>query len=217
MKRAVVSFANTPFYQEKMKRLQASVEAQGIEFIGYTSYQEIGCKTHSEVPYQFKPYAIHKAIKEGVTTLLWCDSPIVAIGDLTPVFEYIEKHGYMFFNNYGHPLGKWTNDKCLEYFGYTREQAMNVSQIMACCMGFKIDPVLFTEVENTLYQYKSLSIKLYPGSWDNHRHDQTVMSFLIEKYNLDILEGHKSFFIYEHFKTVPEFQPISNSVCLISR
>jgi hypothetical protein len=41
--------------------------------------------------------------------------------------------------------------------------------------------------------------------------------FLIDNYNLEILEGHKTFFIYEHFKQVPEFQPISESVCLISR
>lgn len=217
-KRAVVSFANTPFYQEKMKRLQASVEAQGVQFIGYTSFEQIGCKPHSEIPYQFKPYAIHKAIKEGVTTLLWCDSPIVAIGDLTPVFEYIETHGYMFFNNYGHPLGKWTNDKCLEHFGKTREEAMNIEQIMACCMGFDIGTENnYTAPKALLGWYKQYSDKLYPGSWDNHRHDQTVMSFLINQYNLDILEGHKSFFIYEHFKTVPEFQPIANSVCLLSK
>lgn len=215
--RAVVSFANTPFYQERMKRLQSSVEAQGVKFIGYTSFEEVGCKPHSEVPYQFKPYAIQKAISEGVTTLLWCDSPIVAIGDLAPVFEYIEKEGYMFFNNYGHPLGKWTNDKCLNYFDVTRDEAMNIMQIMACCMGFRFDELEYNDAEHFLNTYKSLSDMLYHGSWDDHRHDQTVASFLINKYNLDILEGHKTFFIYEHFKNVTEFQPIADSVCLISR
>lgn len=218
--RAVVSFANTPFYQEKMKRLQASVEAQGIKFIGYTSFEQVGCKPHSEVPYQFKPYAIQKAISEGVTTLLWCDSPVVAIGDLTPVFEYIEKEGYVFFNNYGHPLGNWTNDKCLEYFDVTRQEAMNINQIMACCMGFTVQKISSAVVrQRPLFfnEYYDLSFELYPGSWDNHRHDQTVMSFLIEKYDLEILDGHRSYFIYEHFKTVPEFQPIADSVCLISR
>ena len=216
MRRAVVSFANTPFYQEKMKRLQESVEAQGVEFIGYTSFDQVGCKPHSEVPYQFKPYAIQKAIEEGVTTLLWCDSPIVAVGDLTPVFEYIEANGYMFFNNYGHPLGNWTNDKCLEYYGKTREEAMNIKQIMACCMGFLLSEQSIN-VYSMLREYRTSSDKLYPGSWADHRHDQTVMSFLIDRYGLDILEGHKTFFIYEHFKQVPEFQPIADSVCLISK
>lgn len=213
--RAVVSFANTHFYQEKMKRLQDSVEAQGVKFIGYKSFEEVGCNPHSEIPYQFKPYAIQKAIESGVTTVLWCDSPVVAIGDLTPVFEYIEKEGYMFFNNYGHPLGKWTNDKCLEFFDVTRDEAMNIKQIMACCMGYSVH-ALFS-VREVFRRYKSVSNELYNGSWENHRHDQTVMSFLINQFNLEILEGHKTFFIYEHFKQVPEFQPISPSVCLVSR
>lgn len=211
--RAVVSFANTPFYQEKMKRLQDSVESQGVKFIGYTSCEQIGCRPHSEIPYQFKPYAMQKAIADGVTTMLWCDSPIIAIGDLTPVFEHIERDGYLFFNNYGHPLGKWTNDTALEWFKYSREYAMDVKQIMACCMGFDkyaLDGQVFAD-------YLYLSDFLYRGSWDNHRHDQTVMSFLIHEYDLPILDGHKTFFIYEHFKQVPQFQPIADSVCLISK
>jgi hypothetical protein len=88
---------------------------------------------------------------------------------------------------------------------------------MACAMGFYLDPITYEPIEKALMEYRDLSDKLYPGSWADHRHDQTVMSFLIEKYCLDILEGHKSFFIYEHFKTVPEFQPIANSVCLLSK
>jgi hypothetical protein len=212
--RAVVSFANNSFYQEKMKRLQASVEAQGVKFIGYTSFEQVGCKPHSEIPYQFKPYAIQKAISEGVTTLLWCDSPIVAIGDLTPVFEYIEKNSYMFFNNYGHPLGNWANKKSLDWFALDKNKAMYIKQIMACCMGFNCKDGFVLDL---LQSYRTLSPDLYPGSWDDHRHDQTVMSLKINEYGLKILEGHKTFFIYEHFKQVPEFQPISDSVCLVSR
>lgn len=213
MSRAVVSFANTPFYQEKMKRLQDSVEAQGVKFIGYKSFEEVGCKPHSEVPYAFKPYAIMKALEQGYNTILWLDSPVVAIGDITPVFEYIEREGYLFFNNYGHPLGNWTNDECLKYFKKTREEAMNIKQIMACAMGFyMMNPKTLVAFS----AYHSLE-DLYKGSWENHRHDQTVMSFLLNSMNMDIHEGHKTFFIYEHFKQVPEFQPLANSICLVSR
>ena len=216
-KRAVVSFANGS-YLSKLDRMKASLKDNtDADIITFTDYKQVGCKPHSEIPYQFKPYAIWEAIHMGYDSILWIDSPIVATKDISPVFDHIEKYGYLFFNNYGHPLGKWSNDLTLDHFGYTRDQAMEVQQIMACCMGFYIDPNTFDFVEKALIEYRDLSDKLYPGPWSNHRHDQTVMSFLIEKYCLDILEGHKSFFIYEHFKTVPEFQPISNSVCLISR
>lgn len=213
MKRAVVSFANTPFYIDKMNRMVESMKGKtDADIITFTSFDQVGCKPHSEVPYQFKPYSIQKAIDMGYDSILWVDSPIVAIKDITPVFKHIEEHGYLFFNNYGHPLGKWTNYTCLEAFGKTREEAMAIKQIMACCMGFCVEKILLP-----LSQYIGFSEALYPGSWDDHRHDQTVISFLINHHGLKIKEGHKTFFIYEHFKAVPEFQPIADSVCLISR
>lgn len=218
--RAVVSFANTPFYRDKMKRLQESVEAQGIKFIGYTSCEEVGCRPHSEVPYQFKPYAIQKAISEGVTTLLWCDSPIVAIKDIRPVFDYIEEHGYCFFRNWGHNLGKWTNLKTLDYFHIEREESMEMPMIMACCMGFhfnKPSQIEDTGVVNRLAffkLYKDLSDELYPDSWTIHRHDQSVISCLIRDFKFSIINGHETFFMYEHFKDVFTISP---SVCLVSR
>lgn len=212
MSRAVVSFANTNFYQEKMKRLQDSVEAQGIKFIGYKSFEEVGCRPHSEVPYQFKPYAINKAM-EIADLVLWADSPILAVKDLRPVFEYIEEHDVMFFENVGHALGKWTNDKCLDYFHLDRAQAMEIKQIMACCMGFK---TMSNIVQDFMDLYMGVSDDLYPGSWDNHRHDQSVASCVINEMGLPILTAHETFFAYEHFKDVPGWK-IADSVCLISR
>lgn len=209
--RAVVSFANTPFYQEKMKRLQESVEAQGIKFIGYTSCEEVGCKPHSEVPYMFKPYAIQKAIDSGITTVLYCDSPIIAIKDISPVFDHIEEFGFMFFDNIGHPLGKWCNDKTLKAFRLTKEKAMDIKMIMACCMGFDFN---YLSVELLFKNYKDMAIKYYPGSWDDHRHDQTVMSWLLYIRDYHILTAHETFFMYEHFKEVFTIAP---SVCLVSR
>lgn len=209
--RAVISFADTPFYQEKMKRLRDSVEAQGIKFIGYTSCEQVGCKPHSEIPYAFKPYAIWKAIQEGVTTVLWCDSCIVAFKDINPVFDYIEKHGFMFFNNHGHTLGMWTNDKALNHFGITREDAMSIKMTMQCCFGLSAKN---QQASDFFFKYQNLAYDLYPGSSSNHRHDQSTASLIINEMGLEMINGHSTFFIYTHFKDVFK---ISDSVCLESR
>lgn len=211
MKRAVVSFADSGQngrYLNKMKRLEESLKGRtDADFLGFTSYEEIGSPKHTEIPYAFKPYAIQKAINLGYDSILWCDSPIHAVKDLSPVFEHIEKHGYLFFDNIGHPLGKWTNQKCLDYFEMTREEAMNTKMIMACCMGFTQRHLFFNE-------YYDLAKELYPGSWNDHRHDQTVMSFLIEKYGLEILNGQQTFFMYENHRFAV---PINEeTICLIS-
>lgn len=217
MKRAVVSFAdsgNHGVYQSKLRRLETSLKGNfDGDFLGFTDYKQIDSPTHKEIPYAFKPYAIQKAIDLGYESVLWADSPVHAIKSIQPVFEYIEEHGYLMFDNIGHPLGKWTNDKCLEYFDYTREECMDIKMIMACCMGFD-----FTN-EGTKYifgLYKELAKDLYPGSWEIHRHDQTVMSFLLEEYAMDIVTAHKTFFIYEAFRSVPQFK-IADSVCLVSQ
>jgi hypothetical protein len=224
MRQCVVSFADdghNGMYREKMKRLEASIKKYSTaDFLGFTDYKEIGSPIHKEIPYAFKPYAIWKAIEMGYESILWLDSPIVAIKDISHIFEYIERFGYLFFRNVGHPLGKWSHDKALKHFGKTREDAMKIDQVMACAMGFCVGPSAghsFTVRELILRPYKDLAPELYPGSWENSRHDQMVMSFIINKHGLDIVNGHETFFIYEHFKQVPEFQPIADSVCLISQ
>ena len=215
MKKCVVSFADKAgSYQAKMKRLEQSLKGNfDGDFLGFTDYNEIGCEPHSVIPYKFKPYAIQKAIDLGYEQILWCDSPIVAIKTIQPVFDHIEKHGYVFFDNIGHPLGRWTNQKCLDYFKMDRVNAMFVKMIMACCMGF--NPNLSCHrIPHLFKKYWALADDLYPGSWDEHRHDQTVMSFLIRQYGLDILTGQDTFFAYEqHYGVLP----IADSVCLVSK
>ena len=213
IKKCVVSFADgAGDYRKKLQRLEASLKGNfDGDFLGFTDYNQIGCERHTVIPYKFKPYAIKKAIEMGYNQILWCDSPIVAIKNIQPVFDHIEKHGYAFFDNPGHSLGKWTNQKALDYFVTTRSVAMQTKMIMASCMGFRIR---FDGAPKFFDEYLGLADELYPGSWNDHRHDQTVMSFLIAKYGLTILDGYNSYFIYQHFH---DHFKIADSVCLVSR
>lgn len=229
MKKCVVSFADgTGSYQKKMLRLEQSLKGNfDGDFLGFTSYDEIGCKHHSEIPYQFKPFAIQKAFELGYDLVLWCDSPVYAKQGIYPVFEHIEKHNYLFFNNIGYSLGDYTNDKTLNHFDISRENSWNIPMIMACVMGFKCDRSnVLVNANWPFIHYLSTSDKLYPGEWNNddltesldmrvkgHRHDQSVMSAIIHKYSLPILKGQETFFAYETHRQV---MPIADSVCLYS-
>lgn len=209
----LVSFAdNAGDYKKKLIRLEQSLKGKFKgDFVAWTNYKDIDCEPHQVIPYKFKAYAIGKAIELGYDRILWCDSPIVAIKDIQPVFDHIEKHGYIFFDNIGHSLGKWTNDKCLEYFGVTREEALDIQMIMASCMGFKIGHPVTDEFLNG---YITLANELYPGSWADHRHDQTVASFLIHGLGMTIQKGQDSYFAYKaHY----DVMPIADSVCLLSQ
>lgn len=210
MKKCIVSFADTPAYKEKMKRLEKSVP-KGIDFLGFTSVTQIGCQPHHIIPYKFKAAAIAKAKELGYELVIWADSPIHVTKPLDQAWEYLEENDYFFFDNIGHSLGMWTNDKCLEYFSMTREEALNVKMIMACCMGFN-----FTKpyVVDLVSEYYELADMLYPGSWNDHRHDQSTISCLIYRDGFNILTGHETFFIYEDFRKIFK---IADSVCLVSQ
>jgi hypothetical protein len=237
LKKCVVSFADsTGSYQKKMLRLEESLKGNfDGDFLGFTSYKEIGCEPHSVIPYKFKPYAIQKAIDLGYELILWCDSPIYAKQSIQPVFDHIEDRGYLFFDNIGYSLGDYTNDKTLQHFNITREQSWKIKMIMACCMGFSMGNLLFSHgkdytsgvpVRSIFDEYKNVANNLYPGEWDNddlteskdrrvkgHRHDQSVMSALIEINGVNILKGQDTFFAYETHRQV---MPIADSVCLYS-
>lgn len=95
---------------------------------------------------------------------------------------------------------------------------MGIQMIMACCMGFRVyqgrDRAADQGVDPMLL-YISLANQLNPGSWDNHRHDQSVMSCLIHKYGLEILNGQQTFFMYENHRFAV---PINEeTICLISK
>lgn len=224
--KAVVSFADaTGNYPAKMQRLSQSLSSVKFDgqFFGFDNTESLGCKTHKQIPYQFKPYAIKKAYEQGANVILWCDSPVYAKSNIQPVFDHIEKHGYLFFDNIGFSLGDFTNDKTLDFFKITREQSWKIPMIMACVMGFDFRD---NKMKPIFDEYMNLSDTLYRGDWDNqfktessdmrvrgHRHDQSVMSCLCYKYGLTITHAQNTFFAYESHRLV---MPIADTVCLYS-
>jgi hypothetical protein len=225
MKKCIVSFADEAgAYQKRMQRLKESLEGNyDGDFLGITSYQDINCEHHRVIPYKFKPYAIQKAIDLGYELVLWCDSPVFAVKPLNDLFDYIEKKGYVFFDNIGYSVGDYTNDSTLNHFNISRQESWNIKMIMACVMGFNFsDPT----VKSVFNQYKEVSDTLYKGQWDNnqqteskdmrvkgHRHDQSVMSAIIHANNLEVIKGQDTFFAYDEHRRV---MPIADSVCLFS-
>lgn len=225
VKKCIVSFADsTGQYQKKMSRLEQSLKGNfDGDFLGFTSYDQIGCEPHSVIPYKFKPYAIQKAIELGYDLVLWADSPVYAVKSIEPVFDWIANRGYLLFDNIGFSLGDYSSDKQLEYFGILRSEAWFIKQIMACVMGFDARNTFTVLV---LKEYRDTANDLYPGEWNNDdlteskdmrvrgsRHDQSVMSCIAHAARLDITNAQQTFFAYNDHKLV---MPIADSVCLYS-
>lgn len=231
----VVSFADgVGNYAKAMMRLEQSLRQVGFggEFERpkmINDYAHIGSPFHKgspdAVPYAFKPYSIMKAAEEGARFILWCDSPVYATKSIQPVFDHIQQHGYLLFDNVGFSIGDYTSDACLNKWGMTRSEAFQSKMIMAACMGFDMaNPI----AQEFLMKYTNAASDgvSYLGDWYNnnlqvsndlrvkgHRHDQSVGSILAKQMGLTITHAQTTFFAYaEHKGKIP----VSDSVCLWS-
>lgn len=233
MKKIIVTFAdNNGAYRRGVTRMVNSLLAFGYNgtFVAYTEFGEIGSPPHKgkdSVPYAFKAYAIKKAVEEnGPGLYLWMDSPIYATGSLDPVFDHIEKEGYLFFDNVGFSIASFTSDSCLNHFSMTREEALKKPMLMSCCYGFSTNSDEAMELMRKYIDAADDGVS-YHGDWFNnngqvsryadvrgHRHDQSVQSILVAQAGLDVTNAQDTFFAYkEHIGQLP----IADSVILWSQ
>lgn len=119
MNRAVVNVATGPHFLNGQARLIRTlcVNASLQNIVDYDSLPD-GWPTHADKPFGFKAYAVRRAADIGYTSLLWCDSSILPIRSLEPVWETIERDGYLIMNN-GWSNYQWTADSAYpDLFGH---------------------------------------------------------------------------------------------------
>jgi hypothetical protein len=237
--KCVVAFADgAGRYMKAMGRLELSLKAVGFDgrFKGINDYGHIGSPLHRNapgaVPYAFKALSIKKAMDEGARYILWCDSVVYPTKSIEPIFEHIQRDGYLFFDNIGYSIGDYTADSCLRQFGMGRDESFSYPMIMACVMGFDVEHPQTKEFLKRYIEAAGDGIS-YQGctniekSWSNedlqvsqdmrckgHRHDQSVASILIQQMGLKITNAQKTYFAYESHKGAV---PINfDTVCLWS-
>lgn len=88
-RKAIVSLATERGnYYQGIARLADSLKdrSPGIDFIGFMGEESVGAPKHLGNPYAFKVYALRHVIELGYDQVLWLDSSVVAIRDVSPVF-----------------------------------------------------------------------------------------------------------------------------------
>jgi hypothetical protein len=191
-KRCIISFA-TGKYNQILGRLIDSIESKSptIDYLAYSDEYPKGCPTHQEVPYAFKSFMLKEAISQGYTSILWMDSAVWIQHDIEPLFEQIERDGYLIFRN-GWTQANWSTDAQLEAFNLTRDEAETMPHPMACVIGFNVNDETIEWIHDYINKYP-----LFVGAWNNNgnicsqdmrclgsRHDQTILGFIANQYGL---------------------------------
>ncbi len=142
-----------------------------------------GSVRHAAVPYWFKPYVIQDAQRRlNADLVAWMDASCVPTGGpgaLDPFFDAVRARG-VWAQHSGHHCARWTNDRCLRYMGVTRAEAETIPMVMAICVGFDLtNPA----AQNLLTDWRRWAEQTtaFCGSWDDHRHHQSVLSILMHR------------------------------------
>ncbi len=207
--KCIVNYS-TPNYSNGQKRLEESLKGKtDADFIGFNSLEELGSPSHLDNPYAFKVYAIEKALQKGYTQILWLDSSAYAIKNVEVIFNLIRRNGH-FMEEAGHPASHWSNDKSLDYFSLTREEAANIPLYSAGFTGLNFNNAT-TQKFFQLWK-KSMLDGIFRGDWSNHRHDLTCASIIAHKLGMKYQKCGK-YFQY----AAPHEQPRNNTVVFFAQ
>lgn len=195
MRIAVASIGVGGWYPKGIARLDRSLTA-----VGFTGERRLstrwpeGCPAHQTIPYGFKPWAAQNAAAAGIDVLIWLDASIVVAQPLEPLVKRIQDVGALFVLD-GALVGAWTNDRTLEHFGVSRDDAMSWQVVMGGCFGLDLRQSAIKAFVAAWWQ--AAVDGWFAGRWTNdartesqdprcrgHRHDQSVASILVRQMEL---------------------------------
>lgn len=169
----IVNFS-TPNYAQGQKRLAASLN--GYKKLMLTDYTTIGSPTHKESPYEFKVHAIEKAF-ELDPIVLWCDSSLWCVGDLSKIEKIILNKGY-FMEEAGHYCKDWCKPETKKWFNLEPSED-NYIMFSAGLLGLNF---LKPEIQIWFAAWRESALSgQFKGDWSNHRHDMVCGSIIAQR------------------------------------
>jgi hypothetical protein len=194
---AVVCFASGIYTQVIPQfRILFAKHSPRVDVFVFTEESEIQSPSHKENPYAFKVYAVEAMRRAGYRFVLWCDSILKPTRPIEEILPEVAQTG-VYLAQDGWKTGQYANDRALEYFGVSRDEAMNISSIWACFMGFDFsNPIAHDFFARWK---KACTDGIFRGKWNNkdqsesqdprckgHRHDQSCAELIAYKMNLPL-------------------------------
>lgn len=145
----------------------------------------------------WKPYIIlHTLLKLGDDDILiYIDSGAEIISDIMPLVRLTSFQDVVLFNNDGHKNKTWTKRDCFYYMNCDSEEYHNGEQVSAGYVVLKktqfsiemlIEWLTYCTDERVVTDQPNECGLPNDLSFQDHRHDQSVLSILALKYQIDI-------------------------------
>jgi hypothetical protein len=207
MKKYLVSFS-TGHFKRSQERLVNSALKNGIDETKIYNYKKIkSTPFYRENKYildqkrgagywLWKPYIILEVMKdmEDGDFIIYSDSGIEIIRDINILTKICaEQEGILLFNVHGKKNKEWTKKDCFILMGCDSEEYYNDEQIMAGFQAyikneksnaFLNELLLFSRNPHILDDSSSILGQNSPD-FNEHRHDQSVLSILAAKHKIN--------------------------------
>lgn len=206
MRKAVVSVATGTYYQKCLARLERALFDMDKSIMPcFVTEPPTNWPTQQEIPYAFKAYALEAASKIA-DMVLWCDSVVMPIQDMEPLWNKIDRVGAWI------PLNGWTNYDWTADSAYpdlfpgkdielARSINKTVPHCVATCFGLNLKSDDGKKILDEYFRLASTTTA-FCGPWSNtnnpnawkydpsmmgpcgppdvlgHRHDQTCLSVI---------------------------------------
>ena len=237
MNNYLISYA-TPNYYKNQRRLNKSALAFGVDEVeSYTRskikrskfYREnrvVLDKERGSGYWLWKPYIILDFIEQmdDGDLLIYMDTGVEIIRDITPLVDICtQQGGILLFGNHGHLNKVWTKRDCFVAMDCDSDKYYNSEQITASFQFYIKNERSLSFLREYLFYCQNPSIitdipnicglENFP-EFVSHRHDQSVLSLLSIKYNIEIFRDPcqwSNHMKMEAFREENEFLPMPYS------
>lgn len=189
--KAIINVSIGHWYPKGQRRLMKSI--YDSDFAGTLGMwrNEFPFGSNKENIYTVKPHAF-RATKARF--ILWVDSSGWIIKDTHPLFEQIKKNGY-YIGTSGYNCAQTCSDKCLSYFGITRDEAEMIPDSATGVIGIdtesKIGSMFLSEWTKACDAGAFNGSREHDGQSNDkrflfHRQDQSCASIIASKLGMKL-------------------------------
>lgn len=212
IKACIINAAIGGWYPQGQKRLVRSLVHHGFNWEILTWDKWPNNNFDKSCNYNVKAAAFEEAIEKGFTHILWLDCSVWAIKDPNPIFDIINHDGYYFWSN-GYNCAQECSDKCLEYFGVSRDLAETWKVASTSMFGLNITNPVGMEFVHRFIQ--SARDGVFSGSrfhdgqssdprFLHHRQDQSAASIILNQLGCKIHTPGEFSWYYNEQGPIPE-------------
>lgn len=212
MRSIVNAYIGNGWYSKGADRLKESLYAKGWTDILQYKNHPINEIYDPSCHYTIKAAALKSAVIEDINEILWLDCSMLCLRHPGEIFDSMNRDGVYCESN-GYNAAQECSDKCLNYYGITRDEAEQIQMCSSGMLGIDLDHERGISFYEMFLQAAIDGIFTGSRYHDNqsndsrflhHRQDQSAASIILYKlgYNLPELGNYLSYSGGETSKTI---------------